>query len=206
VRFEIFDTATALFASPHAICARVGSDIVCTQTDARFHSMTGCADGETCAALSGAVAFSISDENTCTVSAAQVVQCSGDNSFGVVNPDVLSEGDLAFLDVGPGSRVAVGSQYACAIGVGDALECWGRDIEFSTGRSGGDSQLNSCETTALCQAVLTVPTPQPFTLFQAVAAKNDGACALEAEGHVVCWGDQVDIENGAPAIEIPLAP
>ena len=96
---------------------------------------------------------------------------------GTICRRAMSEGGLliegAFVDVG------VGFDYACALGDGGDVVCWGAN-----------------------QYGQSTPTPPPWMSgppYRALAVGHSHACALRTDGDAVCWGDNRWGQTDAPS-------
>lgn len=108
--------------------------------------------------------ISIGESNVCSIGADGALVCTGDETTGVTE-----------APAGRYLQVAVGLDYACAIGADDlAIRCWGAPPE--------DSGLLAAPEGAFVQLGLGV----------------DAACALRASGEVACWGAEDSPQAAAP--------
>jgi alpha-tubulin suppressor-like RCC1 family protein len=81
--------------------------------------------------------------NICLAQRNGDVQCAGDNSFCEVDLGCATQADVRTFTLIPGlshvKKLAVGAQFACAIGDDDRLYCWGRNFWGELGRGNNDS-------------------------------------------------------------------
>jgi alpha-tubulin suppressor-like RCC1 family protein len=104
------------------------------------------------------------DDVVCAVDSAGSVRCWSDTS------------ELQ-TDVSATLQVAVGRNYACAVGMSDSLvQCW---------------------QTAVADP-LAVLEP-PATDFRSIATGNFHACGISGDGALVCWGEETLERLNAPA-------
>lgn len=137
-----------------------------------------------------ATEVAVSESNTCVISAG-VVQCWGDDRFGMVSDvptasvrdldlgwdvgcaldisnAIVCWGDDTFglvsaSPVGPFTQVTTGTLHACALDAGGTPTCWGSD---SFGKA-----------------------TAPIGPFIDISAGDQHTCALSADGSRTCWGD-----------------
>ena len=82
------------------------------------------------------------------------------------------------------ASVSVGSRHACAVMAGGSATCWGDNAfgELGNGEQG-----------------VAIPAPTAvlgLAGIQAITAGNSHSCALQADGSVVCWGDDLACQIG----------
>lgn len=82
------------------------------------------------------------------------------------------------------TQVAVGYDYACALLANGEVSCWGRNQDGQLGqREPGEPRLVPQRVPGVAQAT-------------AIAALYGRTCALQKNGHALCWGKEV---SGGPA-------
>lgn len=129
--------------------------------------------------LTGVTQVSANETHTCAVTAAGAVLCWGKNDYGQLGDGTHQRRILPTQVTGLESgvlAVAAGNSHTCALTIGGAVLCWGRN------RFG---QLGDNTTTDR-----TVPTAA-FGLgsgVQSIAAGGAFSCALNGSGGVLCWG------------------
>jgi alpha-tubulin suppressor-like RCC1 family protein len=135
------------------------------------------AGGLTFALVSAGMSYS------CGVTTAQAAWCWGDNSFAQLgngletsanssNVPVPVSGGLSFLSVN-----AAGRPGTCAVAVGGAAYCWGRNdsgITLGTGPSIGSSNVPARVAGGLA--------------FTALSAGGGSTCGVTGSGFAYCWG------------------
>jgi len=136
--------------------------------------------------LSGGVAAIASGgSQTCALTVDGRVECWGDNQFGQLG-DGTQETRLTPVGVGGlGDGVAmitVGRWHACALTAAGGVMCWGANAsgQLGDGTTGDDSnkmRLLPVSVAGLSAGVI------------AISAGGGTTCALTAERHVRCWGD-----------------
>ena len=128
--------------------------------------------------LDGVAQVSANESHSCAVTSAGALLCWGKNDYGQLGDGTRQRRILPTPVTGLASgvqAVAAGSSHTCALTLGGAVLCWGRN------RFG---QLGDASTTDR-----TVPTAV-FGLgsgIQAIAAGGEFSCALTSGG-VLCWG------------------
>jgi alpha-tubulin suppressor-like RCC1 family protein len=141
--------------------------------------------------LSGVSVFAMGGDlssdgyTTCAVAEGGAVKCWGDNSSGQLGDGTKSDSPVPVQVTGltsGASAVTVGNRFACALGHGRRVYCWGRAGYLGDG-STADSPV-PVEVTALGTGV------------NAIEAHGTFACAIDAAGAVQCWGSNSDGELG----------
>jgi hypothetical protein len=99
--------------------------------------------------------MSTGNGNTCAITVTQTIDCLYYGGSGAVSLNPPPAGTF--------TSVAVGGDFACALGTDQAITCWGND---------SDGQADA-----------------PAGHFKAVTAGNLFACGLSTAGTVSCWGD-----------------
>jgi len=131
----------------------------------------------------------VSDNHVCAISETDHVWCWGYDSYGQVGV-----GDVATKRIRPrevflpdaARDVAAGVYFTCAIIDTGEVYCWGTSRKGQVG-DGSDNYSN--------------PTPQKVSGIGnavSISAGSDHACALLADGRVMCWGagDYGQLGNG----------
>jgi len=142
--------------------------------------------------LSGVQQIAAGAYHNCALLKDRTVRCWGDSASGQ-----LGNGDFSLdtCEGRPCSRkpvqvkgldeavdLGLGERYTCAIHHNGALSCWGSDlVEFA-------SDLEICDQKPCATVPVKVPLEQDA--IQVVAGFTH-ACALLADGTVVCWGDNL---------------
>lgn len=157
----------------------------CTGTPAR---VTG---------LPAVTAVSTSGATTCAVGVDRRAYCWGLNSFGGLgNGATQSPGACGGLPCSTRpvpvtglanvADISVGLEVTCAVTQGGAVYCWGSGTSLGTGTGTGPS---ACPAGAAAAKCATTPVAVPgLSGVKQVAAGINNACALRADGTVVCWG------------------
>jgi alpha-tubulin suppressor-like RCC1 family protein len=155
-----------------------------------------CASTPVVVSLSGATAIASGGGDSCAVLLGGRVDCWGANAYGQLG-DGTSRGPqscdgepcstmpVAVAAITGASAVAAGSNHACALLAGGAVDCWGYNFaaELGIGTSSGAQWCTGgewCSTTPLAVSGMASAT--------AVVAGGDHTCVLVAGGGVQCWG------------------
>lgn len=133
--------------------------------------------------LSNAIAISGGEFHTCALTAGRGVKCWGKNSEGQLgngtNTESLTPVDVNSLTSGVAS-ISAGNFHTCALTIGGALKCWGRNVH---GQLGNNSTSNS-----------NVPVDvNGFTSGAvAIVAGIEQTCAQTDGSGMKCWGYNID--------------
>ena len=132
-------------------------------------------------ALTGVTAVAVGDDLACAVAANGVVACWGNNTFGELGNTAYGQNSLVPLEVagipGGANAIAAGKYFACAVTLGGGAMCWGFNPE---GRLGNNSTSASNGTPVQVVGLTSGVT--------ALSIGRDSACAITAQGGVMCWG------------------
>lgn len=207
--FQGLRTLSALVCRPHRLLP-----VALLLTVLLALGAVGRVEAQTASVLDDPVSQVVSGSgHTCTLSATGVVRCWGYNQYGQLGDNVTAFSRLSPAEVGglAGGVVALtaGTDHTCALLVGGAVKCWGRNIA---------GQLGDGSTTDRYAPVDVVG------LGSDVAAIDSGGfstCALTTAGAVKCWGsnafgqvgdgsttdrpapvDVVSLSGGAAAISV----
>jgi len=127
-----------------------------------------------------AIAVAAGAAHTCAVTDGGDVRCWGDNGYGQ-----LGTGDQVALTRPPVTPVALGTQasaaaagagFSCALSTTGQVACWGDNAHGQLGA--GDATPRSAPAPAVRLPAKAI----------AIAAGDDHACALLADGRIACWG------------------
>jgi alpha-tubulin suppressor-like RCC1 family protein len=139
---------------------------------------------------SGAKSVAVGDNYACAVTGAGGVVCWGNNDSGVLGNNSTAGSLLPVQVVGLASGVAsvsTGMVSACAVTAGGAVMCWGDNTYGELGIAPAASPSSTP-----CDLQYCSLTPVQVTgLTSGVTSVSVGAgfaCALSAEGDVLCWG------------------
>jgi len=111
----------------------------------------------------------------CLVARGGVVACWGNNEQGQLGRAAFEQGIFIYPLVGMASRVAVGEQFSCALGVDRAVWCWGANEVGQLGDA-TKQRRDLPERVRLPAEVL------------AFATGRRHACAVVRDGSTWCWG------------------
>jgi len=118
------------------------------------------------------------------------------------------QADQAPADLGPVSRLAVGTGHGCAIITGDAVRCWGADGGGQatppvglTAKALAAGGVHSCaigpDDTVTCWGDPTFNrTNAPTGTFTAIDAGAAQTCAIRTSGELACWGFGPTVPSG----------
>lgn len=146
-------------------------------------------------AATGFLELETGHEHACGIAADHEMYCWGSNAsgqlVGIVTPgDANATRPLRFRPDGAASMwhgLSAGQAHTCALrenGDDDELWCWGSNYTGQVSAGPGDDVL-----------VHQIPTQEGAAWVQ-VAAGADFTCALNALGHVWCWGDNTLAQHG----------
>jgi alpha-tubulin suppressor-like RCC1 family protein len=147
-------------------------------------------------AISGATAIAAGGGDSCAVLSGGRVECWGANDYGQLG-DGTSRGPqscdgepcsaipVPVAGITGGSAVAAGSDHACALLAGGAVDCWGYNFAAELG-IGTSSGVQWCTGGEWCST-------KPLAVYgmasaTAVVAGGDHTCVVVAGGGVQCWG------------------
>lgn len=144
--------------------------------------------------------------NSCVLTPARTVLCWGENNWGQTGDGTNTDPRLTPVGVvcpvaGPGcasagallsnvEAVSSGDSFTCALLETGHVRCWGNNY-YGTVGDGTSQNSRLTPTTVVCRNNNEYSCLLGGTAIQtvvAVASGNDFACALYADGHVVCWG------------------
>jgi alpha-tubulin suppressor-like RCC1 family protein len=185
-------TACALLANTTADCwgrddfGEVGNDA--SPTSVAPAAMSG---------LTGVTQLAVGALHVCALLSGGTVACAGDNQQGELGASttkvcgatpcstvpVLVSGDAG------ASAIAAGAFFNCALVTGGNVECWGDGLDGQLGDGRGVPSQTPVLVTEQSGAKLSGAT--------AIAAGTNHACALLANGAVVCWGSNKFGQLGA---------
>lgn len=145
---------------------------------------------------------------SCATLADNTASCWGNNFYGQLGRGTTSPATTgapgATSVVGSINKVVTGTDHACALMTGGAVQCWGRNQYGQVGNgTSGSNVLAPAAVSALAGTVLDL----------AVGANH--ACAVIATGAVQCWGansigqlgvnDQTDRSAAATVVSITVS-
>jgi len=140
---------------------------------------------------SGVASVSVGINAACAVKGTGLYCWGGFDGFGELGNGTAT-GSFTPVEVkglGPVQSVSVGAGFACAVEVSGAVKCWG---------NGSAGALGNGE---LAISPIPVQVQGLTSGVVAVSAGAVSACALDADGKVVCWGYAADGELGNGAAE-----
>jgi alpha-tubulin suppressor-like RCC1 family protein len=147
-------------------------------------------------AVSGATAIAAGGGDSCAVLSGGRVECWGANDYGQLGDGTSSgpqscDGEpcsatpVNVSGITGASSVAAGSNHACALLAGGAVDCWGYNFAAELG-IGTSSGVQLCTGGEWCST-------KPLAVYgmanaTAVVAGGDHTCVLVAGGGLQCWG------------------
>ncbi|MEM9457639.1 MAG: hypothetical protein AAGF11_25900 [Myxococcota bacterium] len=143
------------------------------------------------------------DEHVCALFHTGQIKCWGNFNSGRLGyfqqqedvGDTETPAELDFVNVGaPVQRLALGSDFTCALLVTDDVVCWGNGQNGRLGQ-GSQSDLGSQEEPADIPAIDLGGTPTQ------IAAGAEHACAVLDTGEVRCWGRNNEGQLGLPGVD-----
>ncbi len=147
--------------------------------------------------LGGVVAIATGWGHTCAVTTAGGVMCWGYNYYGQLGDGTTTQRKTPVAVTGlPGAAVAVatGHSHTCALTVGGAVLCWGRNDNGQLGDSSTTTRLTPTPVLGLGSGV------------SAIATGYYHSCAVTSSGGATCWGVNSDGQLGDNSTTARLAP
>jgi alpha-tubulin suppressor-like RCC1 family protein len=128
--------------------------------------------------LSHVVALGAGAWHTCAVLATGQVKCWGDNTQWQLGSALPHRSSKPLLTtVGPAIQIAAGRTHSCAILINGDVTCWG---DNRTGQTGVQREP---------PAKPSLPVMVSGVVHAiAVAAGDEHSCAVQQDGHLLCWG------------------
>ena len=129
--------------------------------------------------LTGVAQVSANETHTCAVTVAGAVLCWGKNNYGQLGDGTRQRRILPTQVTGLESgvmAVAAGDSHTCALTIGGAVLCWGRNRFGQLGDATTTDRIVPTAISGLGSGV------------QAIAAGSEFSCALTTGGGVSCWG------------------
>ena len=131
---------------------------------------------------SGVTAIAAGGVHTCALTSSGAVKCWGNNVFGQLgNADLISNRTTPFDVDGLGSGISAivaGSHHTCALTIGGAAKCWGRNANGQLGDTSKMDRSTPADVSGLGSNV------------SAIAAGGAYTCALTSDGAAKCWGNK----------------
>ena len=146
---------------------------------------------------SGVAAVSPGQDFTCVLTSAGGAACIGDNPYGQLGSGSPQLGSLPYgvKNLASGvSTLAAGNDFACALTIAGAVQCWGNNTVGQLGNGTTTAALAPAEVSGLGSSVI------------ALAAGVDFACAANSGGAVQCWGDNAAGQLGNDVVGYSLKP
>ncbi|MFO0683174.1 MAG: hypothetical protein U0234_14045 [Sandaracinus sp.] len=134
-------------------------------------------------------------DSTCTVTAAGVVACMGQNDFGQLGLGDLTARSMLVPLTGTWRAYSQGHHFACGIQSDGSLWCTGQNDVGELGRGTSGIGTNT-------SSPLRIGTDTTWT---AVSAGDTHACAIRA-GELYCWGQGAEGRLGNGGVAVTTAP
>ena len=132
--------------------------------------------------IENAVAVSVGENGACAVTQDGMVHCwggaldsKGGDAVDVHGNAVWAKSPVLINGIDSAIDVAVGAGFACALLSNQTIACWGDDWAGALGDGSGEASGSVVKVAGLAHVV-------------SIRAWNDHLCALEAYGHISCWG------------------
>ncbi len=176
--------------SAHACVLREAGDVTCWGRNADGQlgdgTLTPHSSGQAVPGLTDAVSIAAGDRHSCAVRRGGQVVCWGADDTGQLGdgggPDRLAPAPVP--GIANATAVAAGAGFACALLADQSVLCWGDDRDGEVGDG----------------ATATVPQPPTPVMAlagaRALAAFGQHACAILADGSLVCWGSNTSGQIG----------
>lgn len=184
-------------------CARAADgQVVCL---ALAFGGEGPAEPQVVPGIADATQISAGAAHACALRAGGALSCWGDNTFGQLGDGTFAAAETPVpVGLGPVLAVSAGEFATCAL-TEVGVYCWGRALD---GQLGDGAQPHEA-----CAAVEETCSPSPVLVQglsgpRRVSAGLNGACALDGDSRVRCWGwhSGVDLHGTSPiAVEVPGA-
>lgn len=136
------------------------------------------------APLTDVARIAAGQSHTCAVTNAGATLCWGDNSRGELGngTEIVSSLPVPVSGLASGvATIAAGSDFTCAVTTDGGAKCWGDGV---SGQLGNATSTNSATLSTVLDTTGTLPLNGVVT----ISAGFENACALTAEGNVLCWG------------------
>jgi alpha-tubulin suppressor-like RCC1 family protein len=149
---------------------------------------------------SGVAAISAAFYHTCALTTGGAALCWGDNTFGELGNNSVTDSRVPVAVSGLSSGVAAisaggyGTAHTCAVTTGGGALCWGDNTYGQLGNNSTTTYLAPVAVSGLSSGVA------------AIAAGAYSTCALTTAGAVLCWGDNVFGELGNNSTTSSLVP
>ena len=142
--------------------------------------LVGCTGGPGAEVMtSDAIAVVANQRHACALIGGGTVRCWGANQYEQLGDGTTQDSDTAaapVIGVEGATSLSAGIDYSCAVLADGSVRCWGFNL---SGQIGDGTMLNIAMESRQVRGVRGAT---------AVAAGGSHACAVVAEGAVVCWG------------------
>jgi len=200
--------ATAIASGGAHACAVTADRTVVCWGDNRYGQL---GDGSTTDApspvkvsrLSYVATVAAGEWHTCAVLTTGQVKCWGANAQGQLGDPSGHQSSMPVLvPVGPATEIAAGRSHTCVLLINGAVICWGDNRTSQTGVQRGP------------RAKPSPPVIVPHVLDAvSVAAGDEHSCSVQADGQLLCWGDNhfgqlgtgIQEHHSFPPSPVPIA-
>lgn len=190
----------------------VGSDRLCVVTKERgvicmklpFNDNEPIGEPVLVSELDEVTQISVGGAHACALRATGELYCWGDNTFGQIGDGTYTTtNDPVLAKLDGVLSVSAGDFQTCAITANGGF-CWGRAIDGQLGDGSTNHEVCSGLVNEMCSLVPVQI--QGLSNPKQVAAGLNGACAVDENAHVYCWGWHSEMSGSAASLsaaEIP---
>ncbi len=142
-----------------------------------------------------AMSISADSSDTCALLTTRRVMCWGENNDGQVGSGKTTkpEGLPAQIpSIADANEVAVGGGHACALLATGHVECWGEERRGSLGNGISEGPKECAGGEDACSKVPV----EVQGVSDAVQLGGNASCVLLSNGHVECWGENLNGQLG----------
>jgi alpha-tubulin suppressor-like RCC1 family protein len=153
--------------------------------------------------LSYVAAVAAGEWHTCAILTTGQVKCWGANAQGQLGDPSLHQASIPVLvAVGPATQIAAGRSHNCVLLINGTVICWGDNRTSQTG----------VQRAPRAKPSRPVIVPHVFDAVS-VAAGDEHSCAVQADGQLLCWGDNhfgqlgtgIQEHHSFPPSPVPIA-
>jgi alpha-tubulin suppressor-like RCC1 family protein len=141
--------------------------------------------------LGAPTAIALGGSHTCAI-VGDSTYCWGNNAEGQLGTDgvaAITPHELTLQPTVKFMAIAAGTNTTCAIDVDNGVWCWGSNLQGQAGQGPGNGNT--------LPATVAEPTPvNGISHATSIAVGDNHACAILADGDIMCWGDNTSGELG----------